>query len=75
MTYISKQFTEPCVLPDGSFAYSTAEVDAYLKKTGLAHASDYSKQYVQNRKNALQSECKKDLFKAFLTNYKRMIFK
>ncbi len=75
MTYFSKQFTSPVALPDGTFAHNASEIEAFLKKSGLACASDYSKAYLKKQKHAQNQAFKKELFKAFLTQYKRMIFK
>ena len=48
MTYISKQFAEEVILPDGSVASSVADVDKYLRTSGLARSSDYSTEYIKN---------------------------
>ena len=48
MTYFSKQFAEDVVLPDGSVASSVADVDKYLKASGLARAGDYSPESIKN---------------------------
>ena len=75
MTYISKQFAEEVLLPDGSVASSVADVDKYLRATGLALASDYSAEYYQNIRNQQERERQQSLFADFLYNYKRMIWK
>lgn len=75
MTYISGQLKEPLLLPNGQEVTSFAEVEAYLKSENLAFASDYSKEYMANRRQLNAFKQKQDLFDAFLTNYKRMIFK
>lgn len=75
MTYISKQFAEEVLLPDGSVASSVADVDKYLRATGLALASDYSAEYYQNIRNQQERERRQSLFADFLYNYKRMIWK
>ena len=75
MAYVSKQFIDPVILPDGTKAYSVAEVEKRLKLMGLAMQSDYSKQYLQNKRFQNERAFKKDMFDSFLTNYKRMIFK
>ena len=46
MTYISRQFAEEVLLPDGSVASSVADVDKYLRATGLALAGDYCALYI-----------------------------
>lgn len=75
MAYISKQFAEDIILPDGSVASSVADVDKYLKASGLALAGDYSPEYIQNIRNQQEKARQKEVFDAFLYNYKRMIWK
>lgn len=74
MTYISKQFAEEVLLPDGSVASSVADVDKYLRATGLALASDYSPEYYQNIRTQQERERQQSVFVDFLYNYKRMIW-
>ena len=74
MTYISKQFAEEVLLPDGSVASSVADVDKYLRATGLALASDYSPEYYQNIRTQQERERQQSVFADFLYNYKRMIW-
>ncbi len=75
MTYISKQFAEDVVLPDGSVASSVADVDKYLRTSGLARASDYSPEYINNIRAKNEKQRQEELFADFLYNYKRMIWK
>ena len=75
MTYISKQFAEDVLLPDGSVASSVADVDKYLRATGLALSGDYSAEYYQNIRNQQERERRQSLFADFLYNYKRRIWK
>lgn len=75
MTYISRQFAEEVLLPDGSVASSVADVDKYLRAMGLALAGDYSPEYYQNIRNQQERERRQSLFADFLYNYKRMIWK
>jgi len=75
MTYISKQFAEEIVLPDGSVASSVADVDKYLRTSGSARASDYSPEYLQNIRDNQEKQRQESLFADFLYNYKRMIWK
>ncbi len=75
MTYITKQFAEDIALPDGSVASSVADVDKYLRATGYAMASDYSSEYMQNIRNQQEKTRQREIFAAFLQNYKRMIWK
>ena len=74
MTYISKQFAEEVLLPDGSVASSVADVDKYLRATGLALASDYSPEYYQNIRTQQERERQQSVLADFLYNYKRMIW-
>ena len=74
MSYFSKQFTEDLLLPDGSVASSVADVDKYLRATGLALASDYSPEYYQNIRTQQERERQQSVFADFLYNYKRMIW-
>ena len=75
MTYIAKQFAEEVVLPDGSVASSVADVDKYLRTSGMARASDYSAEYIKNVRNKQEKQRQEELFADFLYNYKRMIWK
>ena len=75
MTYIAKQFAEEVVLPDGSVASSVADVDKYLRTSGMARASDYSAEYIKNVRNKQEQQRQEELFADFLHNYKRMIWK
>ena len=75
MTNFSKQFAEEVVLPDGSVASSVADVDKYLRTSGMARASDYSAEYIKNVRNKQEKQRQEELFADFLYNYKRMIWK
>ena len=75
MTYISKQFAEDIELPDGSVASSVADVDKYLRSSGMALAGDYSQEYLQNIRYNQEKNRQSALFADFLFNYKRMVWK
>lgn len=75
MSNFMKQFAEEVPLPDGSVASSVADVDKYLKATGLALSSDYSPEYMQNIRYQNDKARRKAIFAEFLYNYKRMIWK
>lgn len=75
MTYVSKQFAEEVILPDGSVASSVADVDKYLRASGLARSSDFSTEYIKNIRQKQENNRRKQLFADFLFNYKRMIWK
>ena len=65
MSYFSKQFTEDLVLPDGSVASSVADVDKYLRTSGLARSSDYSTEYIKNIRLKQETDRRKQLFADF----------
>ncbi|MCQ2735226.1 MAG: hypothetical protein MJ212_04700 [Alphaproteobacteria bacterium] len=75
MSNFTKQFAEEVLLPDGSVASSVADVDKYLKTSGLALSSDYSPEYIQNIRLKNEQQRQKEIFAEFLNNYKRMIWK
>ena len=74
MSNFSKQFSEEVVLPDGTVASSVADVDRYLKATGLTMASDYSTEYIKNIQNQQEKNRRNSMFADFLYNYKRIIW-
>ncbi len=75
MANFMKQFTEEIVLPDGSVASSVADVDKYLKANGLAHAGDFSDEYIKNIRYQQEQDRRQSLWADFLYNYKRIIWK
>lgn len=75
MSNFSKQFTEEVILPDGSVASSVADVDKYLKASGLALSSDFSPEYIKNVRAQQDKNRREEIFADFLYNYKRMIWK
>jgi len=75
MTYFSKQFSEDVLLPDESVASSVADVDKYLKATGLALAGDYSDEYRKNIHYQQDKERRQNIFADLLYNYKRIVWK
>lgn len=75
MTYFSKQFTKEVLLPDGSVASSVADVDRYLKATGLALAGDYSDEYRKNIHYQQDKERRQSILADVLYNYKRIVWK
>lgn len=74
MANFSKQFAKEVLLPDGTVASSVADVDRYLRSTGLALASDYSPEYMKNIRDKQELNRRKEIFADFLYNYKRMIW-
>lgn len=75
MANFMKQFPEEIVLPDGSIASSVADVDKYLKANGLAHAGDFSDEYIKNIRYQQEQDRHQSLWADFLYNYKRIIWK
>ena len=65
MTYISKQFAEEVILPDGSVASSVADVDKYLRASGLARSSDYSTEYIKSIRQKQETDRRKQFFADF----------
>lgn len=74
MGYFTKQFTEELLLPDGSVASSVADVDKYLRSSGLALAGDYSAEYRKNVRYQQEKQRKDEIKEDFLRNYKRIIW-
>ena len=48
MSNINRQWTDEIVLPDGSVASSSADVEKYLRANQLALAGDYTDEYRRN---------------------------
>lgn len=42
-------------LPDGTWAECSKDIDEYLKRSGSAMASDYSGEFLKNRRFLLKS--------------------
>jgi len=61
-------------LPDGTIAKCTADVDAYLKRSGDALASDYSAEYKKNQRFFEERRLEKENFAEFLNQYKKRIW-
>ncbi len=73
MSYISEMFT-PFRLPDGSEAACTRDIDAYLRRTGLTVASDYSSETLQAIRFAREKAMRESLFASFIHQYQRKIW-
>ena len=65
---------EEFCLPDGSVATSSKEIDEYVKRTGTAVASDFSAEYVQNRRYFIEKAQEAELLSEFVFNYKKEIW-
>lgn len=73
MSYISKQFDD-MLLPDGTVACCVRDIDAYLRRSGLTMASDYSKETIKAIKDNRNKAVRQDLFASFINTYKRKIW-
>ena len=62
------------VLPDGTIAESTKDIDKYLKSAKMCMASDYSKSYLDNARYKREKVERAEMFKDFVLNYKRKIW-
>lgn len=65
---------EEFVLPDGTLAESTSDVDKYLKRANMAIASDYSKEYMNNVRYQKEKREKDEMFLDFVREYKKRIW-
>lgn len=74
MANISRQWTQDVILPDGSVATSSAEIEKYLHANKVALASDYSTEYRQNVRLRNEKAHRDSLWAEFLNNYKRMVW-
>ena len=72
MSNINRQWTDEIVLPDGSVASSSADVEKYLRANQLALAGDYTDEYRRNVRLRNEKAQRDDLWAEFLKNYKRM---
>ncbi|MBE6455428.1 MAG: hypothetical protein IJC11_04455 [Alphaproteobacteria bacterium] len=73
MVYISKQL-DACLLPDGTVATSVREIEAYLKRNGLALAGDYSPAFLKSVRDKHQKALHDELFNLFIQNYQRKLW-
>lgn len=62
------------VLPDGREVDSLAEFEKYLKSANITVASDYSKEYMQNKRYQREKAEKDEVFLDFVRNYKQMVW-
>lgn len=74
MANISRQFADEVLLPDGTAASSSADIDRWLKLNNLALAGDYSAGFYKSVKDRQEKMRRDDLFADFISNYKRMIW-
>ena len=74
MSNINRRWTEEVVLPDGSIAASSADIDKYMKVNQVALATDYSPEYIAKVKMRQQKEEHESIFADLIHNYKRSIW-
>lgn len=74
MTYFTKNYSEEYVLPDGTVATSSQEIDRYLKANNLALKSDYSEQYMRKIHLNNDRAQRKEIFADVVQQYKKRIW-
>ncbi len=74
MANISRQFADEVLLPDGTEASSSADMDRWLKQNDLALAGDFSAGFYEKVRNRQEKMRRDSLFADFISNYKRMIW-
>ncbi len=74
MTYFNKQFSAEIILPDGTVANSSRDIDRFLKANNLASSSDYSASYMENIKRNNQRTQQKEIFAEIVQQYKKRIW-
>ena len=61
-------------MPDGTVAACLKDIDEYAKRTGNARASDFSADYVKNRRYFIEKAQEAELLSEFVFNYKKEIW-
>ena len=74
MTYFTKEFSTEIVLPDGTVATSSWDIDRYLSANNLASQSDYSDEYMQNIRWNNERALHKEIFADIVQQYKKRIW-
>lgn len=74
MTYFTKNYSEEYVLPDGTVATSSQEIDRYLKANNMALKSDYSEQYMRKIHLNNDRAQRKEIFADVVQQYKKRIW-
>ena len=74
MTYFSRNYSEEYVLPDGTVASSSQDIDRYLKSNNLASKSDYSEQYLKKIRLDNDIAQRKEIFAEVVQQYKKRIW-
>ncbi|MBR2299443.1 MAG: hypothetical protein IJ870_02580 [Alphaproteobacteria bacterium] len=67
-------FQDEVLLPNGRVADSKADIDAYLRESGLALAGDYSDAYFKNVRRKKEELQEKEAFFDFINEYKKRIW-
>ena len=67
-------FQDEVLLPNGSMACSSVDIDRYLKESGLALAGDYSDVYFKNVRRKREELQEKEAFFDFINEYKKRIW-
>lgn len=62
-------------LPDGTWAESVKDIDRYVERTGNAMASDYSGEFIKNRRYFLEKAQSEEVRADFIRNYRKEIWK
>ncbi|MBE6458331.1 MAG: hypothetical protein E7010_00790 [Alphaproteobacteria bacterium] len=74
MTYFNSPWADSLQLDDGTIVSSSEQLRAYLREHDLSLSADYSEVWRQKRKAGQETARRKELFAAFLHNYKRSIW-
>lgn len=74
MTNINAQWRQEIILPDGSTASCSADVDRYLKESETVLASDYSGNFYRRVRWQKKEKERQKLFRDFINSYKRSIW-
>lgn len=61
-------------LPDGTVAESVQDVERYISQTGAAMASDYSDEYLKNRRFFSEKAQSDEFHSDFIYNLKKEIW-
>lgn len=65
---------EEFLLPDGTVATSSSDIDRYLKTSGSAYAGDYSADYLKGIRQNQEKAQRADMLADFVQQYKKRIW-
>jgi hypothetical protein len=65
---------EEFLLPDGTVATSSSDIDRYLKTSGAAYAGDYSAEYLQGIRHKTEKAQRAEMLSDFVQLYKKRIW-